>query len=139
MKKLSYWKLFSFGTNFSFSWPARMNELKKFYFVIVPFGRASSLVNLFCYSFLLGKGKNNHISAAYRYSSVKRQVILILNTFIEIRGNKNHFGLENNLHTATFAPRSRAAVARWAHNPKVGSSNLPFATKPIRQIVDFLL
>jgi hypothetical protein len=28
----------------------------------------------------------------------------------------------------TFAPRSRAAVARWAHNPKVGSSILPFAT-----------
>jgi hypothetical protein len=25
--------------------------------------------------------------------------------------------------------RSRAVVARWAHNPKVGSSNLPFATK----------
>ena len=36
--------------------------------------------------------------------------------------------MESNLHTATFAPRSRAAVARWAHNPKVGSSNLPFAT-----------
>ena len=29
---------------------------------------------------------------------------------------------------AIFAPRSRAAVARWAHNPKVGSSILPFAT-----------
>ncbi len=29
----------------------------------------------------------------------------------------------------TFAPRSRAAVARWAHNPKVGSSILPFATE----------
>jgi hypothetical protein len=48
---------------------------------------------------------------------------------MKLEGNKNHFGLENNLHTATFAPRSRAAVARWAHNPKVGSSNLPFATK----------
>ncbi len=28
-----------------------------------------------------------------------------------------------------FASRSRAAVARWAHNPKVGSSILPFATR----------
>ena len=30
--------------------------------------------------------------------------------------------------------RSRAAVARRAHNPKVGSSILPFATKSIPQL-----
>ena len=34
--------------------------------------------------------------------------------------------------------RSRAAVARWAHNPKVGSSILPFATEG-PPLADFLV
>ena len=34
--------------------------------------------------------------------------------------------------------RSRAVVARRAHNPKVGSSNLPFATKKVKPRFGFL-
>ena len=40
--------------------------------------------------------------------------------------------------TFAFRSRSRAAVARWAHNPKVGSSILPFATEGPPQ-ADFLV
>ena len=40
--------------------------------------------------------------------------------------------------TPTFAPisRSRAAVARRAHNPKVGGSNPPFATKTLSLLIE---
>jgi hypothetical protein len=49
------------------------------------------------------------------------------------------FCLAAKADALTFAPRSRAAVARWAHNPKVGSSILPFATQEsaIRRIFKF--
>ena len=43
-----------------------------------------------------------------------------------------HKDLVGELLGSNFAPlksRSRAAVARRAHNPKVGGSNPPFATK----------
>ncbi len=42
-------------------------------------------------------------------------------------------------YTLTFAVRGRAAVARRAHNPKVGSSILPFATFIPQQKGDFFM
>ena len=85
-------------------------------------------------------GHNNLRCIVIKEASVRR-LFLFSNYFIyDFLRKKTHyrkqFSLESNLHTATFAPRSRAAVARWAHNPKVGSSNLPFATEshPFRRM-----